>query len=97
MRSALGCRKSRGAALALSTLFAMGCGDGDGDRPVAATREQIQNRMPPLITERLRPAQIDAVTGLERSLREQRHDRSLIQMATGTPSMQEILRRLGAA
>ncbi len=39
--------------------------------------------MPPLITERLRPAQIDAVTGLERSLREQRHDRSLIQMATG--------------
>lgn len=39
--------------------------------------------LPPLITEKLRPAQIDAVTGLERALQEQRYDRSLIQMATG--------------
>ena len=39
--------------------------------------------MPPLITEGLRPAQIDAITGLERSLAEQRFARSLVQMATG--------------
>ena len=39
--------------------------------------------MPPLVTEGLRPAQIDAVRGLERSLVEQRFDRALIQMATG--------------
>lgn len=39
--------------------------------------------LPPLITEKLRPAQIDAVTGLEQALQEQRYDRSLIQMATG--------------
>ncbi|MBX3194734.1 MAG: DEAD/DEAH box helicase family protein [Microbacteriaceae bacterium] len=39
--------------------------------------------MPPLITEGLRPAQIEAVTGLEQSLSAQHYDRSLIQMATG--------------
>jgi type I restriction enzyme R subunit len=39
--------------------------------------------IPPLITEGLRPAQIEAVNGLERSLKEQRFSRSLIQMATG--------------
>ncbi len=31
----------------------------------------------------LRPAQITAIEGIERSLAEQRHDRSLVQMATG--------------
>ena len=39
--------------------------------------------LPVLDTKPLRPAQIDAVTGVETSLREQRFDRSLIQMATG--------------
>lgn len=39
--------------------------------------------MPPLDTTPLRPAQIEAVNGVERSLREQRYDRSLVQMATG--------------
>ncbi len=39
--------------------------------------------MPPLDTAPLRPAQITAVEGVERSLAEQRFDRSLVQMATG--------------
>lgn len=39
--------------------------------------------MPPLATAPLRPAQIEAINGVERSLREQRYDRSLVQMATG--------------
>lgn len=39
--------------------------------------------LPALDIQRLRPAQIQAVTGVETSLREQRFDRSLIQMATG--------------
>ena len=41
------------------------------------------SQMPLLITEGLRPAQIEAVHGLEQSLIEQRYDRALIQMATG--------------
>jgi type I restriction enzyme, R subunit len=39
--------------------------------------------MPELDTKMLRPAQITAITGIERSLAEQRFDRSLVQMATG--------------
>jgi type I restriction enzyme R subunit len=39
--------------------------------------------LPPLDEASLRPAQITAITGTERSLGEQRFDRSLIQMATG--------------
>ena len=39
--------------------------------------------LPPLDTTKLRPAQITAVDGVERSLVEQRFDRSLVQMATG--------------
>lgn len=39
--------------------------------------------MPPLDTAPLRPAQIEAIYGVEQSLREQRYDRSLVQMATG--------------
>ncbi len=39
--------------------------------------------LPPLDEKPLRPAQIEAINGLERSLSEQRYDRSLIQMATG--------------
>lgn len=39
--------------------------------------------MPQLDTAPLRPAQIEAINGVEHSLREQRYDRSLVQMATG--------------
>ena len=39
--------------------------------------------MPLLDTAPLRPAQIEAINGVEQSLREQRYDRSLVQMATG--------------
>ena len=39
--------------------------------------------MPVLLTEALRPAQISAITGIEHSLAEQQHSRSLVQMATG--------------
>jgi len=39
--------------------------------------------LPPLDTKPLRPAQIEAINGLELSLAEQRFDRSLVQMATG--------------
>jgi len=50
-------------------------------------RAKVQH-LPPLIEKPpgappLRPAQIAAITGLERSLAEQRYDRSLVQMATG--------------
>jgi type I restriction enzyme, R subunit len=39
--------------------------------------------LPPLETDSLRPAQIAAINGMERSLVEQQFDRSLVQMATG--------------
>lgn len=39
--------------------------------------------LPVLDTKPLRPAQIEAIDGVETSLREQRFDRSLVQMATG--------------
>lgn len=39
--------------------------------------------LPALHTKPLRPAQIEAINGVETSLREQRYDRSLVQMATG--------------
>ncbi len=39
--------------------------------------------MPLLDARPLRPAQITAIDGVEQSLREQRYDRSLVQMATG--------------
>ena len=39
--------------------------------------------MPPLDNTPLRPAQIEALNGVEQSLRELRYDRSLVQMATG--------------
>jgi type I restriction enzyme R subunit len=54
--------------------------DSDSDNPT--WRAKVRH-MPTLITEGLRPAQIDAVGGIERSLAEQRFDRSLVQMATG--------------
>ncbi|WP_166509494.1 DEAD/DEAH box helicase family protein [Blastococcus sp. TF02-8] len=51
--------------------------------PAAATWRARVRSMPPLITEGLRPAQITAIEGIERSLAEQRYSRSLVQMATG--------------
>ncbi len=56
--------------------------DGQAN-PESPTWRAKVNRMPVLITTGLRPAQIEAVTGIERSLAEQRFDRSLVQMATG--------------
>jgi type I restriction enzyme R subunit len=51
--------------------------------PAAPTWRAKVNHLPALDTAPLRPAQIDAITGLEQSLVEQRFSRSLIQMATG--------------
>ena len=54
--------------------------EADPDRPT--WRAKVRH-LPPLDVAPLRPAQIDAITGVERSLAEQRYSRSLIQMATG--------------
>ncbi|MGH3903861.1 MAG: type I restriction-modification enzyme R subunit C-terminal domain-containing protein [Pseudonocardiaceae bacterium] len=51
--------------------------------PDAATWQGKVRAMPDLLVEGLRPAQIEAINGVERSLAEQRFGRSLIQMATG--------------
>jgi type I restriction enzyme R subunit len=56
--------------------------DADDDLQWPTWRARVA-QMPTLQEEGLRPAQIDAVKGLERSLKEQRFDHSLIQMATG--------------
>ena len=50
------------------------------ERPTWRAKVQA---LPPLDTSGLRPAQITAIEGIGRSLREQRFDRSLVQMATG--------------
>lgn len=52
------------------------------DDPEAPTLRARLLRLPPLDTDGLRPAQIEAITGLERSLAEDR-PKALIQMATG--------------
>lgn len=51
--------------------------------PDAATWRGKVHDLPELDTAPLRPAQITAINGIERSLAEQRFDRSLVQMATG--------------
>ena len=56
--------------------------DADDDNQAPTYRARLRLRLPELITEGLRPAQVDAVMGLERSLASGR-DRALIQMATG--------------
>ncbi|HVU60885.1 MAG TPA: DEAD/DEAH box helicase family protein [Mycobacteriales bacterium] len=56
--------------------------DAEADPGAPTWRAKVAD-MPDLHTEGLRPAQIDAVLGIERSLAEQRFDRSLVQMATG--------------
>ncbi|HVM28300.1 MAG TPA: DEAD/DEAH box helicase family protein, partial [Mycobacteriales bacterium] len=54
--------------------------EADPDRPT--WRARVRD-LPPLAPEGLRPAQITAIAGVERSLAEGRHDRALVQMATG--------------
>ena len=56
--------------------------DADADAEAPTWRGKVR-RMPALATAGLRPAQIEAIHGIERSLAEQRHTRSLVQMATG--------------
>jgi len=56
--------------------------DAEAD-PEAATWRAKVRMLPALETAGLRPAQVDAIHGIERSLAEQRYDRSLVQMATG--------------
>ncbi|MGY1640751.1 DEAD/DEAH box helicase family protein [Geodermatophilus sp. SYSU D00703] len=51
--------------------------------PVRPTWRGKVQHMPELDVAPLRPAQIQAINGIERSLAEQRYDRSLVQMATG--------------
>jgi type I restriction enzyme R subunit len=54
--------------------------DADPDRPTWRAKVRA---MPALAEEGLRPAQITAIRGIEQSLSDGRHDRSLVQMATG--------------
>ncbi|SCL35834.1 type I restriction endonuclease subunit R [Micromonospora aurantiaca (nom. illeg.)] len=54
--------------------------EADPKRPT--WRAKVRH-LPPLNVAPLRPAQITAIEGVERSLAEQRFDRSLVQMATG--------------
>jgi type I restriction enzyme R subunit len=56
--------------------------DAEADPQAPTLRSRLRRSLPPLDDARLRPAQADAVTGLERSLA-QDHPRALIQMATG--------------
>ena len=56
--------------------------DAESD-PAARTWRAKVTSMPALPEAGLRPAQITAVRGIERSLAEQQHSRSLVQMATG--------------
>lgn len=56
--------------------------DADNDPQAPTYRAKLRLRLPELITVGLRPAQIEAIHGLERSLAAGR-ERALIQMATG--------------
>ena len=56
--------------------------DAAADPDRATWRAKVRD-LPDLIEQGLRPAQIKAIDGIERSLREQRFSRSLVQMATG--------------
>lgn len=56
--------------------------EADADPEAPTLRSRLRRGLPPLDDGRLRPAQADAVLGLEESLRHDR-PRALIQMATG--------------
>jgi type I restriction enzyme R subunit len=53
------------------------------NNPDAPTWRGRVHRLPPLDGKPMRPAQIEAIDGVEESLQQQRYDRSLVQMATG--------------
>src|SRR4051794_38957249 len=57
--------------------------DAEADPEEATWRAKVR-RLPALDEAPMRPAQITAIQGIERSLAEQRFDRSLVQMATGS-------------
>jgi len=52
--------------------------------PAARTWRAKVRTLPALDTANLRPAQVDAITAIERSLAQGRYSRSLVQMATGS-------------
>ncbi|WP_405179371.1 DEAD/DEAH box helicase family protein [Nocardia sp. NBC_01377] len=56
--------------------------DAEADPEAPTWRGKVRS-LPELDTSGLRPAQITAIRGIEKSLSEQRHKRSLVQMATG--------------
>jgi type I restriction enzyme, R subunit len=56
--------------------------EAEADPGLPTWRAKVR-RLPPLPAARLRPAQAEAIRGIERSLAEGRHSRSLVQMATG--------------
>ncbi len=56
--------------------------DADEDPGRPTWRAKVRG-LPALRVDGLRPAQVDAIRAIERSLAEQRFDRSLVQMATG--------------
>ena len=56
--------------------------DAEADPENPTWRAKVQH-LPPLDEAPLRPAQITAITGIEKSLADQHFDRSLVQMATG--------------
>ena len=56
--------------------------DADENPEHPTWRAKVQG-LPALKVDGLRPAQVDAIRAIERSLAEQRFDRSLVQMATG--------------
>jgi len=56
--------------------------DAEADAVRATWRGKVRD-LPDLLTEELRPAQVKAIEGIERSLAEPRFSRSLVQMATG--------------
>ncbi|MDQ3663319.1 MAG: DEAD/DEAH box helicase family protein, partial [Actinomycetota bacterium] len=77
-------RARRFAGFPQPTTLARWLRDWDA-RPDAATWRGRVQQLPPVpgIADGMRPAQVVAIEGIERSLREGRHDRSLVQMATG--------------
>ncbi len=77
-----GARARRVFAFPRPETLALVLRDAEAEPKTPTWRAKV-NWMPALITTGLRPAQIEAVTGIERSLAEQRFDRSLVQMATG--------------
>lgn len=58
-------------------------GDAQADPEQPTWRAKVRH-LPPLDTTGLRPAQVEMIASIERSLAEQKFDRSLVQMATGT-------------